>query len=435
MNILNISNNDYDGAGKAVYRLNESFIKLGYKSKFLVLYKKTSNKYIQPVSSGKSLRELINIILLRMFRVNRIIYYDFFILLRAKIYQLINNFKYRPKNLFNFNNIPFDFEHLSPHIIKADIVILHSIQDLLTIEDIGSIYHILKKRIVLHPLDMEMITGGYHFSFDCNCYRTGKCNSKDHNMSQLAQKNYKKKVKILQDIPCIWVASNCYVLNRIKNSKIYSNKNHSASVVYFSTESYRHKYFTKKNARKKLKINCKKVILLFGCSDFSDARKGFDVINNVLEKLNSSEYNLEQIILLTYGETNNVKVNNGRIKWIHLGTVNSPKKMNLVYRAADIMLNPSLDDLGPTTVQEAFLNNLYIISFELGLACDLIIENYNGNIIKNFDYNKFYNTIFKKIYKIGNMKKNNQNSKKIKLMKDLCSGESEARNFLSKINS
>ncbi len=434
MKILNISNNDYDGAGKAVLRLNESFINLGHKSKFLVLYKKTSNKNISPVSTGKSLRELIKFILSSTFRVNKKTYYDFFILLRTKIYQVINNFRYRPNNLYNFYNIPFNFEHLHPHIIEADIVILHSIQDMLTVEDIGRIYHIFKKQIVLHPLDMEMITGGYHFSFDCNCYRTGKCNSKNHNMSLLAKKNYKKKVKILENIPCIWVASNRYVFNRIKNSKIYSNKNHLASVIYFSTENCRYNYYIKKNARKKLKINSEKEILLFGCSDFSDPRKGFDIINSVLDKLNRSEFNLKKLLLLTFGETNNVKVNNGSIEWMHLGTINSAKKINLVYRAADIMLSPSLDDLGPTTVQEAFLNDLYIISFELGLACDLIIDNYNGNIVKNFDSDKFYTALYKKINKISKMKKNKQSIEKVNLMKDLCSGESEAQNFLSKIS-
>lgn len=434
MKILNISNNDYDGAGKAVLRLNDSFIKLGHKSKFLVLYKKTSNKNIQPISTGKSLKELTKFILLNMLRVKRDIYYDFIKLLKAKINQLIINFRYRPNNLYNFYNIPFDFIHIHPHIVEADIVILHSIQDILTIEDISQIYHVYNKKIILHPLDMEMITGGYHFSFDCNCYRTGKCNSKKHNIKLLAQENYKKKVKILKNIPCIWVATNHYVLKRIKNSKIYSNKNHSISVIYFSTENCKYKFIVKENARKKLKINSKKVILLFGCSDFSDPRKGFDVINKVLEKLNNSKYDLEKILLLSFGETNKFIVNNGKIEWVHLGTINSSKEMNLVYRAADVMLSPSLDDLGPTTVQEAFLNDLYIISFELGLACDLIVDNYNGNIIKNFDEGKFYNAICKKINNIHKMKTNNQKIKKINLTKGLCSGKSEAQNFLLKIN-
>ena len=434
MKILNISNNDFDGAGRAVLRLNESFIKLGYNSKFLVLYKKTCNKNIQSISTGKSLREITKSIILNIFKVKKEVYFDFFFLFKAKIYSLIVNFRYSPKNLYNFYNIPFDFKHLQPHIVEADVIILHSIQDMISVEDIGKICDVYKKKLVLHPLDMELITGGYHFSYDCNCYRTGKCNSKKHNLELLAKENYIKKVKVLNKLPCIWIASNNYVLNRIKNSKMFSKKNHSIDVVYFGIEENRYSFYEKKIAKKKLNISSKKNILLFGCSDFGDLRKGTKVINNLLEKLNHSDVNLDSILLLTYGETNNFKVKNGRIEWVHLGTVNDSKKMNLIYRASDIMLSPSLDDLGPTTVQEAFLNDLYIISFELGLAPDLIIHNYNGSIIKNFDNDKFYNAVYKKINETKVMKKNLINEKKINHIKNLCSRETEARSFIFKMN-
>ena len=45
-NILHITNNDYDGAGRAVVRLNDNINKRGAKSKILVLYKKTNNEEI-----------------------------------------------------------------------------------------------------------------------------------------------------------------------------------------------------------------------------------------------------------------------------------------------------------------------------------------------------------------------------------------------------
>jgi hypothetical protein len=35
-------------------------------------------------------------------------------------------------------------------------------------------------------------------------------------------------------------------------------------------------------------------------------------------------------------------VKNKNIEWKHLGNINSSKKMNMIYRASDIMLNPSI---------------------------------------------------------------------------------------------
>ncbi len=434
LKILHITNNDYDGAGKAVLRLNNSLNKLGYKSKLLVLYKKTRSKNTFSISSGKSFREVIKYLLSNNVIHKKKIYLDFFFLLKAKFISFKNQIIYKPKNLFNFNNNVFNFKNLVPFIKEADIIILHSIQDILNVSDIKKIHKFYKKRIILHPLDMEMITGGYHFSYDCECFKNGICNSEHHNMMALSANNFKKKLQTLKEIPCVWVASNNYILKRILSSKIYSKKYHSIHLIYFGIEKTRYRFYKKNYARNKLKLNLNKKIILFGCSNFEDLRKGASIINKLLDKLQQSKFDLKNLILLTYGNKGNFTIRSRDIQWVHLGNINSAKKMNMIYRASDIMLNPSLDDLGPTTVQEAFLNNLYIISFNIGLAPDLIIDNYNGNIIENFDNDKFYDAVLKKVNKIGVMKKNLLIQKKIKLIKDLCSGESEARNFLLKIN-
>lgn len=432
--ILHITNNDYDGAGKAVIRLNNALNELGHKSKLLVLYKKTKTINTFSISSGKSLREVIKLILSNRVFQKKKIYFDLFFLLKAKISSLKNQLKYRPKNLFNFNNQVFNFKNLVPFIMEADIVVFHSIQDVISVSDIKKIHNLYKKKIIMHPLDMEMITGGYHFSYDCNCFKTGICNSEQHNLKSLSAHNYKKKLQTLKEIPCIWVASNKYILRRILSSKIYSKKYHSIHLIYFGIEKNRYRLYEKTYARSNLKLDINKKIILFGCANFDDLRKGASMVNKIIDKLQQSEFDLKNLVLLTYGNKGNFTIRNKDIQWVHLGTINSSKKMNMIYRASDIMLNPSIDDLGPTTVQEAFLNDLYIISFDLGLAPDLIIDNHNGNIIKNFDNDKFYNAVYKKINKVGAVKKNSLNEKKINLIKDLCSGDSEAHNFLLRID-
>ncbi len=431
--ILHITNNDYDGAGKAVLRLNNSLNELGYKSKLLVLYKKTSNKNTFPISSGKSLGEVIKLLLSKNVIHKRKIYIDLLFLLKAKIINIKNQLKYSPKNLFNFNNNVFNFKNLVPFIKEADIVVLHSIQDVLNILDINKIHTLYKKKIIMHPLDMEMITGGYHFSYDCKCFKTGICNSEQHNLSSLSANNYKKKLQTLREIPCIWVASNNYVLKRILSSKIYSKKHHTIHLIYFGIEKIRYQFYKKNDARRNLKLDLNKKIILFGCANFNDLRKGASTVNKIIDKLQKSEFDLKNLVLLTYGNKGNFTVRNNNIQWVHLGTINSSKKMNMIYRASDIMLNPSIDDLGPTTVQEAFLNNLYIVSFDIGLAKDLILNNYNGNIIKNFNTNQFYTAVYNKLKNKYIAQISSLNMKKLRNNKNSCSEHSEAKNFVSKI--
>ena len=114
-----------------------------------------------------------------------------------------------------------------------------------------------------------------------------------------------------------------------------------------------------------------------------DKRKGAFILKRIIKVLNNSKYKKENILIVTYGDLKSFDVDNEFIEWKHFGYINSLVQMNLLYRASDVMINPSLDDMGPTTLQEAFLNDLFIVSFDMGLARDLIFDNINGYIIKN----------------------------------------------------
>ena len=47
--ILHITNNDYDGEGRAVLRLHKGLLNLGIESKVLVLHKRTKEKHVYAV--------------------------------------------------------------------------------------------------------------------------------------------------------------------------------------------------------------------------------------------------------------------------------------------------------------------------------------------------------------------------------------------------
>ena len=191
--VLHITNNDYDGAGLAAKRLNSSLNKLNIDSKLLVLYKKSNEKKIISLASGKTFKELSKFILSKYLFTN---YHYYNELLKLFIFRLNNIFKnliYRPQNLFNFEATAFDLTYFMPHMKNVDYLVLHSVQEIISIKMLNKIYEKFDLEIIFHPLDMEMITGGYHFSYDCNCYKSGICNSKKHNLKKLSKKNISKK--------------------------------------------------------------------------------------------------------------------------------------------------------------------------------------------------------------------------------------------------
>ena len=430
-NILHITNNDYDGAGRAVVRLNDNINKRGAKSKILVLYKKTNNEEIISIGTGMTFKEILSHILKNKFLCNFIIYVD----LIKKFFFSFSKFIlvkiYKPKNLFNFDRSIYNLKKIEPYLDNVDLIIFHSIQEIISYNDIAKLYKIFGIKIVFHPLDMEMITGGYHFNYDCKCYMTGKCNSKNHNMEKLSEKNYKKKIFLLSKIPITWVAANNFVLKRINSSKIFS-LNHNIQTVFFGIDKNIYKPFSKDESRNKLNIDINKKIILFGCFDFMDKRKGAFILKRIIKVLNNSKYKKENILIVTYGDLKSFDVDNEFIEWKHFGYINSLVQMNLLYRASDVMINPSLDDMGPTTLQEAFLNDLFIVSFDMGLARDLIFDNINGYIIKNFDVDDFTNkTITKLIEKNYFMPIDHENINKLKIF---CNPDFQAKKFLEIID-
>ena len=68
MRIIHITNNNYDGVGRAVTRLHEELLKQGVKSKVLVLYKKYDTDDVICVAKEKifTSRILKNIVIMKL---------------------------------------------------------------------------------------------------------------------------------------------------------------------------------------------------------------------------------------------------------------------------------------------------------------------------------------------------------------------------------
>ncbi len=428
--ILHITNNDYDGAGLAAKRLNRSLNKINIDSKLLVLYKKSDEKKIISLGSGKTFKELLKLILSKYFLIN---YYYYFELLRLLIFRLNNILKnkiYRPQNLFNFEATVFDINFFEPHLKNVNYLVLHSIQEIISPKMVNKIYEKFDLEIIFHPLDMEMITGGYHFSYDCDCYKTGICNSKKHNLNKLSKKIYQKKITYFSKIPIKWITTSKFMMKRVMRSKIFS-KVHSIDTVYMGIvdEMKHQEIINKETARRKLNLDKKNKIMLFGCFDFSDPRKGAHLLKEIISNVSMQTKN-KSVTLITYGSLNKFNFESLNFDWKHFGNI-SHEKLKLLYKASDFMLSPSIDDIGPTTVQEAFYYDLPVIGFDIGFVSDFIVNKINGERINCFDKNMFSQAILK--YLDNEEHEYNYDNSTINDLKIQCNYEVEAKSFLNAI--
>ena len=114
------------------------------------------------------------------------------------------------------------------------------------------------------------------------------------------------------------------------------------------------------------------------------------------------------------------------IKWTHLDLVNSDKKLNLIYRASDVLVCPSLYYYGPHIVTEELLNDLPVVSFDLGVAQDSVINGVNGYLVPLYNTQIFSESILKTLNR-----RKIVNSNKIIKIKKYCSSEYEASSVIN----
>jgi glycosyltransferase involved in cell wall biosynthesis len=404
MKFLLLTNNDNDGIGQHAARLNDEFISLGHQSKTLVLHKTTKNK---------------NIIKIERSILKRIFYFP------------LNFLKKQSDKLFSFGFAGIGFNVIKSYIHKADIIIIYSFFNALSIDDIEKLLN-TKKIIYFRALDMELASGGCHVNFD---YLGNECKKYEANCSTCPQLNFLnifnlskkiifKKKKILEKYKPRVLVENTFTKNLYQKS--FSCKNLNIQSIFLGINEKRSMFIKKHEARNKLKFNLTDKIILFGTFNLDAKHKGGEKIQNFLEILSKKLNITEKVKLVTFGRKQTFNINVKNIQWLHLGVIRDDNKLNLLYRAADLMLSPSTGCNGPHIVNEAISNNLPVIAFEQGVAIDAILNNINGFKIKCFDEELFAKKIYDSLFNI----KFDFNNEKNKKIKKLFTSNSEAKEII-----
>ena len=401
MKFLLISYSEIDGVGQHVINLNFNLKKMGHESKTILLHK------------HKSLDEdVIKIKRSFFFRV---------------IFFILEFLKIKFKNLFSFGNSTIKYSSIKNYIDEADIIIIYSMHKILSFNMLEKIFK-TNKIVYLRPLDWEFATGGCHLNIldsgkECvklydNCNKCPQLNFL--NFFNLSRKILEKKRKILEKYkPKVFVENN-YTKNIYNRSTV--TKKLEIDTVFLGVNKERTSFFEKNYARENLNIDEKDKVILFGTFNMDAPHKGGRIIESILKifisDLYSSEINkkkFNKIKLITFGRKNTFNLNVPNIEWIHLGEIHSNKKLNLLYRAADVFASPSTGCNGPHVILEALTNDLPVVAFDQGVAQDSVIDGVNGYLIPCFDKEVFASSIFKALFsnELVDEKKQHEKLKKV----------------------
>ena len=416
MKFLLISYNDSDGVGQVVLNLNKSLNKKGHKSEMIVLSKTNSN--------NNYLFEIPRSSIKRIF------------------YHILEFLKKRYLDLFSFGNTTINYKSIKKYIDRSEVIIIYSLHKFLDFQILSKIME-QNKIVYFRPLDMELATGGCHVNYlyetgaECEKYLSGcnKCPKLNYlNFFNISNSIFKKKKSFMEKYKPKIILENKFTKNFYQKSPI--TKYATNSFIYLNTRDSRKTYIEKAEARKLFNFENKDKILLFGTYNLNAPHKGGRLIEEILKlfvnlsKKNGKFLNNEKIKIVTFGRQQGIQINVPDIKWVHLQEIHNDKKLNALYRSADIFLSPSTGCNGPATIRESIVNDLPVIAFDHGEASEIISNNVNGYLVPNFDKHIFAESIFNLLFNKNFQDKNNlQQSLKLRYSSETETNKIIAQSF------
>lgn len=372
LKILNLSTNAHGGAGSASLRINKALNK---------------NNQIDSILFTKTTRT--NIDENKIFSLSNISS-NFF---QKVLSTIVRKFLFKEKYLMygampssNFYNIKIKLEELC---FQPDIIILHWISNFISYEELISLKNYYPDtKFYWFLMDMSPITGGCHYAWSCDGYKY-ECNecpaAKNVIGTEIVKKGFQDKKKLFDKLQCQLISPNIFVSNQANSSPLISSK---SAVNYIPIDQ--DIFFPNQ-------VSDSSFTILFGGSNLHDYRKGGDLFNLVLRKLDQlliiEDLNF-QVFVMVPGLMHDAYETYQNIKIAEVPRASNETELRNLYKKSDVFVCCSREDSGPMMVSEAMMSGLTVVSFEVGIINELISDKLNGIIVKDYDVKKMAYEIF-----------------------------------------
>lgn len=268
-----------------------------------------------------------------------------------------------------------------PIIKEADIIHLHWINHGFLSPRFLAQLDKLEKPIVWTFHDSNAFTGGCHVRYSCENYHKecGFCPLlKISGKNDFSHRTWLTKRKAYSKLNFHIVAPSRWMAESIKLSSLMGFR--QVTVIPNTIEANVFKPYIKAEARKVLKINPEKFVLMSGFMPSKDDKhKGTSYLTDALDNLAARPGIIkENIVLLIFGNKDNAPMPEFPFKTIFLGTISNDEHLAKCYSSADVFITPSLEDNLPNTVMESLSCATPVVAFKTGGIPDMVKHLENG---------------------------------------------------------
>lgn len=365
MNVLHLNTLMNGGAASGAYRLHLALKSIGINSKMIV-QKKTNCDDDDVIEVPKTklgyLEERVESMILSTLRVNH----------------NEGQYFYLPQMLLQNNNnniidaIPF----------KPDLLIVHWTT---VFANVKTFYQISKRfdiPVIWYMTDMEPMTGGCHYSFDCDGLfnSCSECPALKFPLKFFAKYWLKQKKEYIAKTNMQIVASSSYMLDKANNATVFEGKRKHLVLrgiddKIFSPVSSRN------DIRKKWGVDEDKLVIFFGAQSLTEPRKGMKVLLQALKCLYTKlekDVQLRDSVQVVFAGRDCFKEDDILFKSKFVGFMKTQQDLASMYQLADVFVCPTLQDSGPMMASESLMCGTPVAGFKMGVLPDVVIDGETG---------------------------------------------------------
>jgi len=260
---------------------------------------------------------------------------------------------------------------------SSDIVHLHWIRHFI---DVATFFDRIRSPVVWTLHDMNPFTGGCHYSWDCERYKTvcGSCpvlgSTTEHDLSRQVWKRKKKVFGALPHDALHLVASSRYMAECVQESSLLGYMPITVIPLALDTDTFQPRQTDA--MRKALGLARDTKVVLFIAANATDPNKGFDILDDALLNVERKS-NLALVTVGDEGPDCHVSTTH-----IHLGRIEDGRLLSLIYSMADVLVNPSRQEAFSQTTMEAMACGTPVIGSNTGGIPDMVCPGETGWLIE-----------------------------------------------------
>lgn len=288
--------------------------------------------------------------------------------------------------LFSYPVLGTDISDIR-QVRESDIIIIHWVQaGFFNLRSYARLADLGKPLIVVMH-DMWTFTGGCHYSFSCEKYKSGcfECQvfiRKKQN--DLSVRGFERKKKLFSRYNNLFfVSPSNWLHNCAKESALLNNKPvfHIPNII----DNKIFKLIEKKAARSLFNLNPDDKIIAFGAVSINDPFKGWNYLQEALE-IYKQKSGSSGISVLIFGRVSNSQLKEKiPFNTKFTGFLKDEYSLVMVYNAADVFVTPSLADNLPTTILESLSCGTPVVGFNTGGIPEMIEHKSNGYVARYKD--------------------------------------------------